>query len=264
MSAADAPPVVPVDLGRGVRAVLTTTATGNLGSAVGDDPAEVARVRARVVGVMGVPVVYARQVHGADVHVVEPSTPGARPTRHAVPGDDASDPDVVAVADALVTRRTDVALGVVVADCVPVLLADAVGGVVGVAHAGRRGLVDGVVAATVATMVGQGARPERLRAFVGPAACGRCYEVPVELRDEVAAAVPAASSTTSWGTPAVDLPAGVAEVLLASGVQDVVHHGGCTIEDGTWFSHRAATGGRRPPHAPDRRVGRMAGVVHLL
>lgn len=277
MSAAGAPPVVPVDLGRGVRAVLTTTATGNLGSAVGDDPAAVARVRARVVHVMGVPVVYARQVHGAAVHVVQPPGEGARapgvpadlwrqhpggpPDRAA---DQVTDPDVVAVADALVTGRADVALGVVVADCVPVLLADPVGRVVAVAHAGRRGLVEGVVTATVDAMRRRGATAGHLRALVGPAACGRCYEVPAELRDEVAAVVPATSSTTSWGTPALDLPAGVAAQLEAAGVLDVAVHGGCTVEDPTWFSHRAATGGSRPPGAPSRHVGRMAGVIRLL
>lgn len=263
MSTADAPPVVPVDLGRGVRAVLTTTATGNLGSAVGDDPASVARVRARVTAVMGAPVLYARQVHGADVHVVADPLHG--PSRPPVPGgDDAFEPDVVAVADALVTSRSDVALGVVVADCVPVLLADVAGGVVGVAHAGRRGLVAGVVGATVATMRERGAVPGRLRAVVGPAACGRCYEVPAELRDEVAAVLPVTASTTSWGTPALDLPAGVVHDLHRAGVQDVVVHGGCTVEERTWFSHRAATGGRVPPGAPPRPVGRMAGVVRLL
>jgi polyphenol oxidase len=273
VSAAGAPPVVPVDLGRGVRAVLTTTATGNLGSAVGGAPADAGRVRVRVVHVMGAPVLYARQVHGATVHVVEQADRGAPGTGvpadrwRDLPGDaleDAGDPDVVAVADALVTTRADVALGVVVADCVPVLLADRVGRVVGVAHAGRRGLVEGVVTATVHAMRQRGASTGGLRALVGPAACGRCYEVPAALRDEVAAVVPGTASTTSWGTPALDLPAGVAQQLDAAGVVDVTVHGGCTIEDPTWFSHRAATGGRRPPGAPPRHAGRMAGVVRLL
>lgn len=263
MSAADVLPVVPVDLGRGVRAMLTTTATGNVGDGVGDDPAHVAHARARVAAVMGVPVLYARQVHGVDVHVVD--GPAGTRGRVPVPGvDDGLGPDVVAVADALVTSRSDVALAVVVADCVPVLLADPAGGVVAVAHAGRRGLVDGVVGAAVAAMTAHGAVPDRVRAVVGPSACGGCYEVPAELREEVARAVPGTGSTTSWGTPALDLPAGVAHELARAGVRDVVRHGGCTIEDGTWFSHRAATGGRRPEGAPPRPAGRMAAVVRLL
>lgn len=262
MSAAGAPPVVRVDLGRGARAVLTTTATGNVGDGVGDDPLEVAHARARVAAVMGVPVLYARQVHGVDVLVVDDP-----PARSGPVGDGADarlGPDVVGIADALVTRRRDVAVAVVVADCVPVLLADTVGGVVGVAHAGRRGLVDGVVGATVAAMAAQGADAARIRAVVGPSACGRCYEVPVSLRTEVADVVVGTASTTSWGTPALDLPAGVAHELARSGVRDVHRHGGCTVEEGTWFSHRVTSGGRRPEGAPDRSVGRMAGVVRLL
>ena len=70
MTVTGAPPVVPVDLGRGVRAVLTTTATGNVGDRVGDDPVQVAGARARLAAVLGVPVRYARQVHGVAVHVV--------------------------------------------------------------------------------------------------------------------------------------------------------------------------------------------------
>ncbi|EYR64803.1 multicopper polyphenol oxidase [Actinotalea ferrariae CF5-4] len=268
MSAADALPVVPVDLGRGVRAVLTTTATGNLGTAVGDDPANVARVRARVDRVLGAPVLYAQQVHGAHVHVVEAAVASGHPVpggpHGAAAGADPLGPGVVAVADALVTNRTDVALGVVVADCVPVLLADVDGGVVGVAHAGRRGLVDGIVPAVVAVLLERGADVSRLRAVVGPAACGRCYEVPAELRDEVASVLPSTASTTSWGTPALDLPAGVAEQLREAGLEHVERQGGCTVEERTWFSHRVATGGSRPPGAPPRQVGRMAGVVRLL
>lgn len=265
MSAAGAPPVVRVDLGRGVRAVLTTTATGNVGDGVGDDPLEVARARARVAAVMGVPVLYARQVHGVDVLVVDDAPGASGPVADGADGADGGlGPDVVGIADALVTRRRDVAVGVVVADCVPVLLADTVGGVVGVAHAGRRGLVDGVVGATVAAMAAQGADAARIRAVVGPSACGRCYEVPAPLRTEVADVVAGTASTTSWGTPALDLPAGVTHELARSGVRDVHRHGGCTVEQGTWFSHRVTSGGRRPAGAPDRSVGRMAGVVRLL
>jgi YfiH family protein len=267
VSVAGAPPVVRVDLGRGARAVLTTTATGNVGDGVGDDPLEVAHARARVAAVMGVPVLYARQVHGVAVHVVDDPVVDDPVGSGPVPlggDDDRLGPDVVGVADALVTRRRDVAVAVVVADCVPVLLADVTGGVVGVAHAGRRGLVAGVVGATVAAMAAQGAEPARIRAVVGPAACGRCYEVPAPMRAEVADAVAGTGSTTSWGTPALDLPAGVAHELARSGVRQVHRHGGCTIEEGTWFSHRVASGGRRPAGAPGRSVGRMAGVVRLL
>jgi hypothetical protein len=77
----------------------------------------------------------------------------------------------------------------------------------------------------------------RLTAWLGPRACGRCYEVPSQLREEVAAAVPASWSETSWGTPALDLAAGIAAQLdgLAAEVVDVDR---CTIEDRDFYSYR--------------------------
>src|SRR5690606_28727239 len=133
--------------------------------------------------------------------------------------------------------------------------------VVATAHAGRRGLVAGVIDAVLGAMVRAGAEPGRTVAAVGPAACGRCYEVPLEMQREVDAVVPGTASTTSWGTPALDLPGAVGRRLAVAGVR-VEHVGGCTIEDPQWFSHRAsaaaADGG--PPRPP----GRSAGVVRLL
>jgi YfiH family protein len=158
--------------------------------------------------------------------------------------------------DALVTDQPGLGLGVLVADCVPVLLADPDARVVGVAHAGRQGLLDGVVGAALEALVAQGAHAERVRAVVGPAACGRCYEVPEQMRDEVAAVRPGTSSTTSWGTPALDLPAGVVAELRAAGVRTVVETGICTLEDERFYSHRLATRG-------GTTTGRFAGVVAL-
>ncbi|WP_418605164.1 polyphenol oxidase family protein [Georgenia sp. SUBG003] len=83
----------------------------------------------------------------------------------------------------------------------PVLLADEAGSVVAAAHVGRQGLVRGVLPATVSAMADLGAAPANLRAAVGPSVCGRCYEVPRELQEEVAAVVPGTATTTSWGTP---------------------------------------------------------------
>jgi len=128
------------------------------------------------------------QVHGIAVHEVEDP---AEPT-----------PD----ADALVTVRPGIALLARVADCVPVLLvADT--GVVGAVHAGREGVRRGVVTVAVERMRRLGS--EVVRGWIGPHVCGRCYEVPEDLREQVAAAVPATRATTSWGTPALDLGAGV-------------------------------------------------------
>lgn len=241
--------VVDVDLADGVHASFTTS-SANLAHHAGPGGPAVRRARQRLETAVGAPVAFATQVHGAHVHVLRMPVPAGSPD--------------VAVADALVTARTDVALGVLVADCVPVLLADPAGGVVATAHAGRQGVSAGVVPRVVDAMVALGARPGDVRAVIGPAACGRCYEVPAELREEVAATVPHVASTTSWGTPALDLPGAVGHQLRSAGVGEVRSLGVCTIQDATWFSHRGATGGSRPSRAPvDRPTGRFAGVVRL-
>ncbi|KLN33604.1 peptidoglycan editing factor PgeF [Cellulosimicrobium cellulans] len=251
-----APPVVlEVDLGPGVRAGFTTRTGGvspepwdslNLGLNVTDDATRVRSNRARASAWLGAPVAFSSQVHGT--HVVRLGSP----PRDA----DGAPVDSVGEADAIVATAPGVGLGVLVADCVPVLLADADAGVVGVAHAGRRGLAHGVVPAVLEALRAAGARTGNVRAVVGPSACGRCYEVPATMRDDVALARPATRSTTSWGTPALDLPAGVVADLVAAGVEDVVHVDVCTIEDDRFFSHRrAARGGTT--------TGRFAGLVAL-
>ena len=188
----------------------------------------------RLSDILGVPVVRMRQVHGVQVH-------------HVVRGSDGSF-GPVPEADALVTTEPGVALLARSADCVPVLLADTSVGVVGAVHAGRVGFDRGVVGRCVEHMRELGAVD--LQAWVGPAACGSCYEVPAEMRDDVASRHPVASSTTSWGTPALDVPAGVAAELRALGVQ-VDELGPCTIEDARTFSHRREQG----------RAGRSGALV---
>lgn len=135
------------------------------------------------------------------------------------------------------------ALAVLTADCTPVLLADPVAGVAAAAHAGRPGMVAGVVPAAVRAMVELGADPARIVARTGPAVCGRCYEVPDAMRAEVAAVEPAAYAETTWGTPAVDVTAGVHAQLERLGVRDREQSPVCTIESGDHFS----TDGTAPP-----------------
>ncbi|MEV7417981.1 peptidoglycan editing factor PgeF [Streptomyces sp. NPDC089919] len=211
----------------------------NLGGAVGDDPAAVRANRALAAGALGLApdrVVWMNQVHGRDVAVVEE------------PWGDAPVPAV----DAVVTARGGLALAVLTADCTPVLLADPVAGVVAAAHAGRPGLVAGVVPAAVAAMTALGADPARITARTGPAVCGRCYEVPEQMRADVAAVVPEAHAETSWGTPAVDVVAGVHAQLAALGVRDLDRSPVCTLESPDHFSYRR-----------DRTTGRLAGYVWL-
>jgi YfiH family protein len=133
----------------------------NLGGAVGDDPEAVRTNRelaAKSLGIDPANVVWMNQVHSADVAVVDGPW-GERPV-----------PEV----DAIVTSRRGLALAVLTADCTPVLLADPVAGVAAAAHAGRPGMVAGVVPAAVRTMVELGADPARIIARTGPAVCGRC------------------------------------------------------------------------------------------
>jgi polyphenol oxidase len=134
------------------------------------------------------------------------------------------------------------------ADCVPMLLADESGEVIGAAHCGRPGLVAGIVPATVAAMRGLGAGP--LTAWLGPHVCGRCYEVPQQMQDDVAATEPTARATTSWGTPSLDLGAGVAAQLGREDVR-VVDLSRCTIESSDLFSYRR----------DGALSGRQAGVI---
>jgi polyphenol oxidase len=210
----------------------------NLGGAVGDDPAAVRENRdktARDLGVDPARVVYMRQVHSADVtYVTEPFT------------------EPPPALDAVLTDRPGLALAVLVADCAPVLVADEEAGLIGAAHSGRVGTALGVVPALVNAMAARGADPARMSAFVGPAACGLCYEVSAELREEVAAGLPESWSTTRQGTPALDVRAGITAQLAAAGVPEIRHDARCTIESPELFSYRR-----------DRTTGRFAGFIWL-
>jgi YfiH family protein len=211
----------------------------NLGGAVGDDPGVVRtnrEIAAKSLGLDPGLVVWMNQVHGNDVAVVDEPW-GDRPV-----------PEV----DAVVTARRGLALAVLTADCTPVLLADPAAGIVAAAHAGRPGMIAGVVPAAVRAMTELGADPARIVARTGPAVCGRCYEVPEAMRAEVAAVEPTAHAETSWGTPAVDVSAGVHAQLARAGVHDRAQSPVCTLESDDHFSYRR-----------DRTTGRLAGYVWL-
>jgi len=210
----------------------------NLGNHVGDDPRRVAANRARVITQIGVApgaLRFMSQVHGSLVARV-----GREP--------DEQPPE----ADAMVTSERGTALAVLVADCVPVLLAARGSDVIAVAHAGRRGVATGVVAATVTAMQELGARPSQVLAKVGPAICGRCYEVPAAMQDEICAVVPEARSTTAAGTPGLDLRAAVVAQLTLAGVAAIEVDPSCTAERDDLFSYRR-----------DGVTGRFAGIVWL-
>ena len=141
-------------------------------------------------------------------------------------------------ADALVTASPEVALAVKTADCAPVALASAEG-VIAVAHAGWRGLVEGVLAETVAAMRGLGATD--IVAGLGPCIGPECYEFAAPDLDAVSARLgDRIRATTSAGRPALDLRAAVRGSLEALGVALVLDASECTAcGDARWFSHRA-------------------------
>jgi YfiH family protein len=185
---------------------------------------------------------FAQQVHGASVLKVEARNAGRRRiVRGGARG-----------VDALVTDQPLTPIGILVADCLPVLIADPVAQVVGAAHAGRGGLAAGVLRNTVGEMTALGAVPDRCVAVIGPGVCGRCYEVPERLRDEVSAQLPGSAATTRGGTPSLDLPAGAEGQLRAAGIGGVRRSEICTMEDDRFYSYRR-----------DGVTGRFAGVVML-
>ena len=207
----------------------------NLALEGGDDPGAISANLTRVLAdfAPGAAVADLHQVHGAVVDIVDSLEDRQRPD-----------------ADGVVTVRPDVVLMVRAADCVPVLLADPVAGVIGAAHSGRPGLAAGVVPATVTAMRQHGA--VEITAWIGPHVCGGCYEVPAEMRDEVGALVPAAVATTTWGTPALDLGAGVRAQLEELGAT-VVDVSRCTRESDDLYSYRR----------DGARAGRLAGLIRL-
>ncbi len=207
----------------------------NLAQHVGDHSSAVEENRRRVAAQLGLRaerLVFMNQVHSGDVAIVAEPWQGRPPA-----------------VDALVTCSTGIALAVLVADCVPVLFADPRAGVVAVVHAGRRGLLADVVDSAVDVMRDLGA--SAILARIGPSACGRCYEVPDQMRATVANAEPAAWSTTRAGTPALDVAAGVTAQLRRRGV-DVGRLAGCTVEDLSLYSYRR-----------DHTTGRFAGLAWL-
>jgi len=233
----------------GVHGIFTTRTGGvsmppyaelNLGEYVGDDLRAVGDNRARVAAALGLAperVVFMRQVHGAEVALVD-----ARP-------------DQPPTADALVTTTPGLALAAVVADCVPVLLAEPYVGVVAAAHAGRRGVELGVVPATLQAMTRLGARPARVHARLGPGVGPCCYEVPAQMQAAVGALVPGTvggSPRSRAGRPSLDLRAGIEGQLREAGVEHIGLVGGCTADDPELFSYRR-----------DRTTGRFAGLVWL-
>lgn len=208
--------------------LFTTSADGNLATHVGDDPGKVREHRLALNSRIGLPISWMDQVHGDHVAIVELGSLPDEPCDSQISGD------------------VGLALGVLVADCIPLLLEASP--CVAAVHVGRRGLANEVAIKTVKLMREHfGAR--EVRAILGPSICGACYEVPQAMHDEIAWKWPRSSARTQRGTPALDLPAGLVEQLASVDVVAQVD-ARCTREDLTLSSHR------RDPDS-----GRIAGVI---
>jgi YfiH family protein len=204
----------------------------NCGLRSGDDPRKVAENRARAAAALGLAadrLVTLRQVHSARVLAV--SAPfGGGPAPEA---------------DGLATATPGLALGILTADCAPVLLADRAAGVIGAAHAGWKGALGGVLEAAIAAMEGLGARRHGIVAAIGPCIGSDSYEVGPEFRQRFVAAAESNAgffrALDGTGKHYFDLPGYVASRLRAAGVYAVeaLPHDTCAEED-RFFSYRRA------------------------
>lgn len=213
-------------------------ASFNLANHVGDDPVAVAQNRvllANLIGVAQDKIFYMNQVHGKQIAVI----------------DEKSDANQSPDADALFTKLRDVALVTMVADCIPVLMTskDAIAAV----HVGRRGLSLDIISEVLGIFESNGVGMREITAHIGPAICAKCYEVGVDVYQEVIDKVPAAATSfnSQSGNPCLNIEAGLISQLEISGVKwESINR--CTMHDSGYFSYRR-----------DGITGRQAGVVTL-
>lgn len=218
----------------------------NCGAGSSDQSEIVAINRTRVADAMEVPgdqLVSVHQVHSAKVEVVDGPISSQKPQ-----------------ADAMVTKTPGIALGVLTADCQPVLFADHDAGVIGAAHAGWRGALDGVLEATVDAMVALGAQRETIKAVIGPSISQRAYEVGPEFLDTFLAEDPQYARFFVNGADDkfhFDLPGFGLYKLRSAGVDaEWTRH--CTYSDADrFYSYRRST------HAREADYGRLISVIRL-
>lgn len=218
----------------------------NMSLSMGDDPANVLANRSLAANALGGGnLVILKQVHSNRVVTVEAG----------------SLPDGALEADALVTRRGDVLLGILTADCAPLLFVDRHAGIVGAAHAGWKGAVTGIIENTVAAMEALGAQRRRIDVAIGPTISGDNYEVgPDFMRDAVAInpLAEAAFFVPEGGREHFDLPDFLRNDAVRVGLADIGDLGLCTYaEPNRFFSHRYAT-------HQGTRAGRQVAVIGLV
>ncbi len=221
----------------------------NCGPGSRDDVGDVKENRRRVADALGVPadrLLTVYQQHSAKAVILEAPW----------------DTDEVPQADAIVTATPGLAIGVLTADCAPVLLCDSTARVVAAAHAGWRGALSGITDATLAAMEELGARREHIVAVIGPAISQKAYEVGTDYRDQFLAEEPESAAffveDDRSGEPHFDLPGYVAERLARAGVAAIADLGHCTYCDETrLFSYR------RSQHHGEADYGRQISAILL-
>ncbi len=216
----------------------------NVSWSVGDDVDTVETNRELVRQAIGIgPLAILKQIHSARVETL------ARPP----------EPSTIE-ADAIVTASPGIALAILTADCTPILFADPEAGIVGAAHAGWRGAVDGIIGNTIAAMTALGAHPARIRAAYGPTIHAPNYEVGDQFKADFLALHPDGERhfhTPVGEKPHFDLPGFVAAQLRAAGVTQIQQVGHCTYaHPDRYFSHRHAT-------HQGTRTGRQIAVIGM-
>lgn len=228
----------------GVSEGLYTSLNGGLGS--GDDPERVRENRRRMTAQLSLPpenLVSLYQIHSAEALVVEAPF-NERPR-----------------ADAMATRVPGLALGILTADCGPILFADPVNRVVGAAHAGWKGALTGVIEATLSAMEGLGAERSGIVAVLGPTIGAEAYEVGPEFRERFEAADPDnaryfAASPERASHSLFDLPAYIVARLERAGIGEVANLSLCTYADpDRFFSYRRTT------HRAEADYGRLVSAI---
>ena len=221
----------------------------NCGPGSNDTPAHVAENRRRAMDRLGLPgdgLVTASQVHGTHVHFVTGPHDPAKPIE----------------ADGLVTKTPGLAIGILTADCAPVLLADPDRGIVGAAHAGWRGAKAGVLEAVLAEMVDRGATRARIQAVIGPCIGQTSYEVAPDFPEPFLAEAPGNTQffqKMPTGRFLFDLGAYVEARLRAAGVVDPARINADTYgEPDRFFSYRRAT------HKGEPDYGRFLAAIAIL
>jgi YfiH family protein len=198
--------------------------SANLGDHVGDDSLDVLSNRAVLEAQIGVPIIFMNQIHGDTVVLVESTS--STPT-----------------CDALITTERNLALAVMVADCIPLLFKSEVA--VAAVHVGRRGLMNSIASKTLEAMYDLGA--EQINAYIGPSICGSCYEVSPEIYQEVIEKFPSADSRAKTDKFTLDLVAGLKSQIKGTVILD---HSSCVFEDPQSFSYRR-----------NQITGRQAGLI---